>query len=62
MAAWGTLYDGAGTPIRDATEDEWRTSATSTNQINAQTPTPPGVYLLDGRVVYVDNGPPWTGA
>lgn len=56
--AWGTLCDGAGTPIRDATEDEWRESALSTSPINADTPPPPGVFLSHaGQVVYVEGGP-----
>lgn len=57
VTEWGTLRDGAGTEIRPAGEDEWRRSAQSTDPIDGDTPVPPGVFLLDGRVVYVDGGP-----
>lgn len=58
MEDWGTLYDGAGNPLRAATENEWRASALSPNPIDGTTPVPPGVFLSEaGQVVYVSGGP-----
>jgi hypothetical protein len=61
-AQWGTLHDATGTAIGDANQAQWTRSANSPERIQYDSPPPPpGLFDENGRLVYVEGGPPMSG-